>query len=780
MATCGFCESDFEMLSEGLIDYLCLLCKSPYDICQKCILGFCNGCPQCGVLVCPACGDFNEGTHSIIRCNTCQPAAATRRIIPELVAAPAPPLPVSVSVSLGGSETQTTINRRGSIRIVSWNIQELGGRLAKPTRRHQTVIDAIAEVLVRIDPDICAVLEVIEKRKSIPRQKKSRVRTHARFSTAAERRKRREKKAAYAAADGASKRAKKIAALAEEDSDDEAFADGSGSGGGGSASGGGAIPNEHTGLREINRIVAAMNAKAADSGISWKYYPPLPAPGMDIDNGYTVGETYAFIYKDCEDITLVDDSVGYTVLDKDDRAIEFPTRAYRKPMQAIFEFSKLLAKPGGYNWRLPIVAFHAPGPSRKKTKERLEAIKKLTQIAILHDSTYPEVVLACDLNVDSDAAEEYLWREANALFDEVERILSVEARLLGWANMDPGRTSLRRSEVVWSGERYGAGDGGIVSETGSPISAKQSSSVAPSAPATTSFEFANRSFDRLMLLSRTDEGSSGTGLARNCVIQVTETEVFPLVAAVAPPSFLDSFPERPSWVRSPLDCAARLYRDPADVTQLEVILAANMLSDHMPLVMELWFDASPYGVATGAGLGAGSGSGGGGSASGGGALNPLAMALLAPEYFQDEGVNYLIRSVPGEGNCFYHCMERLREDLGMNYNELRTLLLTRAQSRLAGLPAASAEDEVDPSIEDPREALPMTILRIEGGYDAEREEIELMAEITETYILIHRCRWGEEDEPEDIVPIGNPAHRPIHILQRYMDDGGHFDPLFQM
>jgi hypothetical protein len=263
------------------------------------------------------------------------------------------------------------LSRRTSLRIMSWNIETLGGGWNKGPVARESVIEAIAALINKVDPDFCVVIEVMV--------------------------------------------------------DPHNYARGNG-------------------RAEIGRILSQLNAQRSSVWNTWKC---AVAPGE------TIGETYAFFYRNTADITL--ESIDLVTKDVWGNTLNFPTAEYRRPGEARFRLSGTLAREDGSAWLLPLIAFHVPSPGHKDYT--LRAVENLEHIpAVCETNQFPDCVICADMNSDEEARGSESEKElvkGERTYEWAERF----GFLLEMSYDSETKTTLRKSvtaaPMVWRGHNYG-------------------------------------------------------------------------------------------------------------------------------------------------------------------------------------------------------------------------------------------------------------------------------------------------------------------------------------
>lgn len=239
------------------------------------------------------------------------------------------------------------------LRVMAWNLQDLGGGPSRGPTRSDETIRRIAHVIRELDPDICALLEVKlsgrlpPKPQPPPQPKRTR---HTKPTDLdqklAERQQDYERKL-----EEWEEAKQRLLELQKSDST--------------------------PGAAEVAKIMAAL-------GDGWNC---LLDPSM-----YTEGETYAFIYK--TDIApqawgLIDEGC-------------WPEKGYRSPARVTFRLSgsRVGRRRGSVDedWELDVIAYHAPAPNHGEVVHR--AIEKFKSITWAR-----ETILAGDFNVDTELGD---------------------------------------------------------------------------------------------------------------------------------------------------------------------------------------------------------------------------------------------------------------------------------------------------------------------------------------------------------------------------------------
>lgn len=140
----------------------CRVCQKEFDGSTKFWVATCANCPNKRDIVCP--DPECEKARGLKQTLCCKMPDVTwkQHIIPKLI-----------DVSLFEKKENVNVIDKPSphrLRIMSWNIQDLGGGFKGI--RSDAVIDAIAKVIHGCNVDICVVLEVLKK-KGFTRKKKS-------------------------------------------------------------------------------------------------------------------------------------------------------------------------------------------------------------------------------------------------------------------------------------------------------------------------------------------------------------------------------------------------------------------------------------------------------------------------------------------------------------------------------------------------------------------------------------------------------------------------------
>lgn len=173
------------------------------------------------------------------------------------------------------------------------------------------------------------------------------------------------------------------------------------------------------GIQYVQMLCMWLNQYSPD-----KYWELVLPPFNNNSYEFTGGEAYAILYQLYADdpaaaraakegrpsanpsISVVQDSVAYIrtrQTPNGSERLDFPMETYRRPMRCLFQFSGGMktTKTGDGTWRLPFVVFHAPSP--RHNENTVLAIQHLGLIDEFIDMEhYPDAVLAADLNLDSD------------------------------------------------------------------------------------------------------------------------------------------------------------------------------------------------------------------------------------------------------------------------------------------------------------------------------------------------------------------------------------------
>lgn len=262
------------------------------------------------------------------------------------------------------------------LRVVSWNLQDLGGGPSRGPRRSEKAIRRIARVIAELDPDICVLLEVKLAGRLPPKPKPPPEPRQTRNTSKRElQQKIEERRQEYL---------KELAEWTKKYGDAEALKKQ------------GTSPGEV----EVGAIMAQLPLG----------YSCLLDPSM-----YTQTETYAFIYKTA-DIRPV--SWGLIDKDKSSGPLYWPEMGYRSPARVTFELTgdRVGRRKGKIdeNWLLDVIAFHAPSPTHGE--KVLEAIEKFALI------DWPrETVFAGDFNIDTEFGDiDHTEKYEALLIDEID------------------------------------------------------------------------------------------------------------------------------------------------------------------------------------------------------------------------------------------------------------------------------------------------------------------------------------------------------------------------
>lgn len=276
------------------------------------------------------------------------------------------------SSGLGVTDTHNLPPRRG-LRIVSWNLQDLGGGPSRGPRRADHVIVRIATILTECNADIIAILEV-KRRIYLPPKPVSPEpppRTRGRDTTADVDAELQRRQAEFVIK---LQEWEAMRALAQQTDASAA-----------------------PGILELDRIVAAMNG-ISGGNIYARMEPEKTLPPEQV---FTEGETYGFIYKRAAMIPV---SFELMVRDGNGGALHWPEPGYRAPARARFQ-------PHQWPNAVDVVAFHAPAPHHGEITHR--AIQQFSRIRWTCDT-----VIAGDFNVDTEA------RDSDASEQALDTLLS--------------------------------------------------------------------------------------------------------------------------------------------------------------------------------------------------------------------------------------------------------------------------------------------------------------------------------------------------------------------
>lgn len=281
----------------------------------------------------------------------------------------------------------------GLFRVMTWNIEGLGGGFRKP-KRQEEIIKSTAEVIKQVDPEICTIIEVMKyTRPNLPKKPVSDL---------------------YIPDDneyGEVDEEYELALKQWEVKCQKAINESQTS-------------NKHPGVDELLRILNYL-------GGEWSLW----VPEITGSRAYTLGETYGFFYKN----KIVKPTANCVFID-----VGFPQ--YRQPLLQEFIVSGSLFPMGGKAWNLGVIAFHAPSPSHNKQPNYdVEVINKNLGIAAhKFANNFNLLLIAADTNLDTMGQDR--GAQAWKIIEEIENYLPL--KYIGCDLMN-ARTSLRRSENLW-------------------------------------------------------------------------------------------------------------------------------------------------------------------------------------------------------------------------------------------------------------------------------------------------------------------------------------------
>lgn len=322
-----------------------------------------------------------------------------------------------------------------TLRLMSWNIQDLGAGFKG--KRSDEVLLAIAQIIDKISPDVCAVIEVLKKKHGVKNKiDAKKLRKNPWLKNKTVRVTRKKKKTAPKSTSATTATTSTVAS--------------------------------DPGIDEMKKIMVQLN-KISKTTWSLGLHPKTEYTG----NG---SETYAYIYKDNGNITLDTSTVMYVEKDSDDNAISFPDTNKRRPMQAVFTFKDGLGSIKGKkadknSWKLPFIAFHAPAQHTGDNRDPVpvEAFENLSKIAIIDPTdsntskgnNFPEYVIGADLNINFNMVTDVYDSESTNMQEEAEYIQKPYTILEGFGvdklpGMDifPLKTTLKQTSAHFELDFY--------------------------------------------------------------------------------------------------------------------------------------------------------------------------------------------------------------------------------------------------------------------------------------------------------------------------------------
>ena len=309
--------------------------------------------------------------------------------------------------------TADTLNTRNrGLRIMSWNLQDLGGGPSRGGQRDATAIEHIATILYECDPDLCVILEV-KQRVWLP---PAPVRPVAPYRT-------RNRTQQVVNAEYQRRIDEYPTKLLEWEAErDRRMA---------------AAPRgQSPGALELGRIVERLNRMQGVSPYEFRC------------SDFTEGEAYGFIFK-TQSLTFIESEL--IAFNHRGERLFWPKPGYRAPAKARFRPKDLVRQ----QWpnELHVIAFHAPAPNHGEITR--QAILKFSQLA-----WEVNTVVAGDFNMDTetldqDAGDEALdtlhsfydgpadfWVSIVGVADgEIGEVrsnqrIALSGRLLGWIRRD--------------------------------------------------------------------------------------------------------------------------------------------------------------------------------------------------------------------------------------------------------------------------------------------------------------------------------------------------------
>jgi len=431
------------------------------------------------------------------------------------------------------------------VRVMSWNLQDLGGGPSRGPSRSSESIARIATVIAEVRPDICAILEVklAGRRPSAPEKpappKMTRSRTNAMQLDAEYQARIQIYNKDWAAYQLKLLEWQKAATL-------------------------GVAP----GVVELGRILTAL--QAIDSAGSWTL--------LIDDKLHTVGEAYAFFYR--ADAVR---ATSWEVLSK----WEWPTSGYRHPARVTFELFGRCSRPGlvvDTPFELDVIAFHAPAPDHGE--DVFSALKRFADIS------WPrETVFAGDFNIDTEHGDPSHIKEYPDELDPYDT--DFDDAFDQWADLafnirlDKAREAF---EDMFGGKLTGALK--TVFGTGlwlPGVDLDRTSLRTSIGPAKqehwqdgqwrSTLAFQNAAYDKIMLLT-----PAGLDLR---LLQAANGYAYPLFQRFLPVTLHKHF----QTFASPNEGRDSLVVMPAsgsvDVAVQSVLTAVKDVSDHVPVVLEL-------------------------------------------------------------------------------------------------------------------------------------------------------------------------------------------------
>ncbi len=169
----------------------------------------------------------------------------------------------------------------------------------------------------------------------------------------------------------------------------------------------------HNGESELKRILTCLN-KMGKTQWDYRLAETTRETGALVTGGRT-GENYAVLFQRDVGITYKSSRFAQVVTGEDASGrAPFPSstygavgrlRTYRVPAEFFFEMGGPFADESGKPWTLPLILFHAPGPTAHEERQRTinTMISNLGLVESVHRwDVYPDCLICADLNADED------------------------------------------------------------------------------------------------------------------------------------------------------------------------------------------------------------------------------------------------------------------------------------------------------------------------------------------------------------------------------------------
>jgi hypothetical protein len=313
--------------------------------------------------------------------------------------------PAATTSGDADSDSSNIMDRYG-LRIMSWNLQDLGGGPSRSPKRTDKVIRDIAAIIEECDPDICVILEV-KQQIWLPRKPISIgrvVRTRLAKKRWAEEEDQR--------IDMEKRHQERIELWKKRKEEIEGVA--------------AAMGTEPPGVLELKRIVSEL-----------KGYRLSVSP-------FTEREAYGFIYK--EDV--LEEPTGDLVnKDREDAELYWPEPGFRVPAKVTFSIRNSTKQQ--LPDKIDIIAFHAPAPRHGKiTKAAVESFNKVAWAR--------NTVVVGDFNLDTESSDGDTADDADDAFLALEQDVQEYWVSIGGSAEGTFAGDEREGDVFLTGQVSGA------------------------------------------------------------------------------------------------------------------------------------------------------------------------------------------------------------------------------------------------------------------------------------------------------------------------------------